>query len=300
MSIKIAYFDCAAGIAGDMCLGALVSLGVPITYFSEILARMKTEKSSIDKEVKLHAELVMRCGQEAVKLHVNLLDEHAHGEHRHNDHKHHKHRHLPEIIAMIQSAQLPPQVEKNSLQIFQQLAIAEGAVHGIPPEKVHFHEVGAIDAIVDIVCTCAGLEWLGIGQIFCSALPTGGGFVDCAHGKLPVPVPAVLQLWQMRNVPIFSNGIDQELVTPTGAAIVTTLSAEFGSVPAMKISKIGLGAGTKDLAIPNILRIWIGESTDLPASSGFSASSSFTATFDKKLEDKEELTAEKSDKKKLS
>jgi len=243
--IKVAYFDCAAGIAGDMCLGALVSLGVPLDYFTQVL-----EQLGIGEDVKLRSQLVSKCGQEAVKLHVDID----------RSHKHH-HRHLPEIEAIIKSAQLPPAVEKNSLDIFTQLAIAEGKVHGIPPEKVHFHEVGALDAIADIVCTCAGLEWLGVEQVFCSAMPTGGGFVNCEHGKLPVPVPAVLRLWEMFKVPVFSNGIERELVTPTGAAIAVTLS-KFGAIPAMTISKIGLGAGTQDLAIPNIFRIWIGESSE--------------------------------------
>jgi uncharacterized protein (TIGR00299 family) protein len=249
MSKKIAYFDCAVGIAGDMCLGALVSLGVPLEYFQKVL-----EQLGISAEVKLHSELVKRCGQEAVKLHVDIQHQHGH---------HHKHRHLPEIAAIIKSAVLPPAVENHSLDIFQQLAIAEGKVHGIPPEQVHFHEVGALDAIADIVCTCAGLEWLEVEEVFCSAMPTGGGFVKCEHGRLPVPVPAVLKLWEMFKVPIFSNNIDRELVTPTGAAIAVALSSKFGAIPAMNISKIGLGAGTQELDIPNIFRLWIGEGTEV-------------------------------------
>jgi len=243
VSVKVAYFDCAVGIAGDMCLGALVSLGVPLDYFTQILGQL-----GISDDVKLRSELVSKCGQEAVKLHVDI------------DLGHHHHRHLPEIETIIKSAHLPPKVEKNSLDIFTQLAIAEGKVHGIPPEKVHFHEVGALDAIADIVCTCAGLEWLGVEQVFCSAMPTGGGFVRCEHGLLPVPVPAVLRLWETFKVPVFSNGIERELVTPTGAAIAVTLSTF--RIPAMNITKIGLGAGTHDLAIPNILRIWVGESSE--------------------------------------
>ena len=240
--IKVAYFDCAVGIAGDMCLGALINLGVPLDHFTQILGQL-----GIREDVKLRSELVSKCGQEAVKLHVDIDRGH-----------HHNHRHLPEIETIVKSARLPPAVEKNSLDIFTQLAIAEGRVHGIPPEKVHCHEVGALDAIADIVCTCAGLEWLGVERVFCSAMPTGGGFVGCEHGQLPVPVPAVLRLWEMFKVPVFSNGIERELVTPTGAAIAVTLST-FG-IPAMNITKIGLGAGTHDLAIPNIFRIWIGES----------------------------------------
>jgi hypothetical protein len=140
------------------------------------------------------------------------------------------------------------------------LAAAEGAVHGISPEQVHFHEVGAVDAIIDIVGTCLGLDWLGIEQLYCSALPTGGGTTRAAHGILSVPVPAVLKLWEMRGTPVYSNGIDKELVTPTGAAIATTLSTDFGSPPAMTLQRVGLGAGSRDLPIPNILRLWLGES----------------------------------------
>ncbi|NET51374.1 MAG: DUF111 family protein, partial [Merismopedia sp. SIO2A8] len=168
-------------------------------------------------------------------------------------------RHLPDIEAMIQAAQLSPRAMEWSLAIFRQLAKAEGAVHGIPFDRVHFHEVGAIDAIVDIVGTCIGLDWLQIDAIYCSALPIGGGTIRAAHGRLPVPAPAVLQLLRMGQVPIYSNGIEKELVTPTGAAIATTLATTFGPPPAMTLQNVGLGAGGRDLAIPNILRLWIGD-----------------------------------------
>ena len=141
-------------------------------------------------------------------------------------------------------------------------------MHGISPEKVHFHEVGAVDAIVDIVGTCLGLDWLGIESnseglplLYCSALPTGGGTVRAAHGQMAVPVPAVLKLWEMRGTPVYSNGIERELVTPTGAAIATTLAQDFGSPPAMTIERVGLGAGARDLPISNILRLWLGTTT---------------------------------------
>jgi uncharacterized protein (TIGR00299 family) protein len=166
---------------------------------------------------------------------------------------------LPEIKGLITAAGLPPRVLEWSLAVFHKLAEAEGAVHGIAPEKVHFHEVGAIDAIVDIVGTCLGLDWLGIDQVYCSALPTGGGRVQAAHGWLPVPAPAVLKLWESRQVPVYSNGIERELVTPTGAALAVTLATSFGSPPAMTIQKVGNGAGSIQLAIPNMLRLWIGE-----------------------------------------
>lgn len=255
-----------------MCLGALVSAGVPIDYLNATIACL-----GLDKKVKIWSELVHRCGQEATKVHVDLLPDlpEAHtsikaeperaSEHHEEPHDHaHTHRHLPEIEKMIQNAGLPMKVELWSLRIFRRLAIAEGKVHGIPTEQVHFHEVGALDAISDIVCTCAGLDWLDVDQLFCSAMPTGGGFVHCEHGLMPVPAPAVLKLWELHEVPVFSNGIDKELVTPTGAAIAVSLCDAFGKMPNLRIKKVGIGAGTQDLTIPNTLRLWIGEGENSP------------------------------------
>jgi pyridinium-3,5-bisthiocarboxylic acid mononucleotide nickel chelatase len=282
---KVAYFDCPTGIAGDMCLGALVDIGLPLDYLVAHLDRL-----GIQGEYNLRAEPMQHNGQQATKVHVDLLRDHKHDhkhDHSHESHSHshseahshsksethshsksethshstHSHgptRHLPEIERMILGADLPDRAAAWSLAVFRSLAKAEGAVHGIAPEQVHFHEVGAIDAIVDIVGTCLGLDWLGIERIYCGPLPTGGGTVWAAHGRLPVPVPAVLKLLEMRQVQLYHNGIDRELVTPTGAAIVTTLAHHFGPTPAMTLEKIGLGAGTISLPIPNILRLWIG------------------------------------------
>ncbi|MEH2318306.1 nickel pincer cofactor biosynthesis protein LarC [Nostoc sp.] len=274
---KIAYFQCPTGISGDMCLGALVSLGVPVEYLVE-----KLNGLGIEQEYQLRAEFVQRNGQQATKVHVDLVDDH----HDHDrEHSHDRTRHLPEIEQMILKAELPSRAEAWSLAVFRQLAVAEGAVHGISPEKVHFHEVGAVDAIVDIVGTCLGLDWLGIESnkeglplLYCSAFPTGGGTVRAAHGQMAVPVPAVLKLWEMRGCPVYSNGIDRELVTPTGAAIATTLARDFGSPPAIAIKQIGLGAGTINLPIPNILRLWLGESASLQ--SNFSDSEDTTANLE--------------------
>ncbi len=279
---KLAYLDCQTGIAGDMCLGALVAAGVPLEYLSE-----KLKGLGIDQEYQLRVESVHRNGQLATKVHVDLLklaEHHHNGDHDHDDEHEHTHdrseaiatdtqhqklhhhasvhaptRHLPEIERLITAAGLPPRVLEWSLAVFRTLAEAEGAVHGIAPEKVHFHEVGATDAIVDIVGTCLGLDWLGIDRLYCSALPTGGGTVRAAHGRLPVPVPAVLKLWESRQVPVYSNGIDRELVTPTGAALVVTLATRFGPPPAMTLQQVGNGAGSLQLPLPNILRLWIGE-----------------------------------------
>lgn len=308
---KIAYLECPTGIAGDMCLGALVDAGVPLEYLSAALDQL-----GISQEYQLRADRVHRNGQHATKVHVDLQPHHSHaappdrpqnqphfgedsstthgseGGHLQADRPHHKHahehppapfhrdvhehphppshghshkpsvnahRHLPEIETMIQQAKLPDRVTAWSLAVFRRLAEAEGAVHGISPEQVHFHEVGATDAIVDIVGTCLGLDWLGIEQLYCSAIPVGGGTIYAAHGRLPVPAPAVLKLWELRQIPIYSNGIDRELVTPTGAAIATTLATQFGPPPAMTLLKVGLGAGTIELPLPNILRLWIGK-----------------------------------------
>jgi pyridinium-3,5-bisthiocarboxylic acid mononucleotide nickel chelatase len=242
---KIAYFDCPTGIAGNMCLGALIDGGVPLDYLCDTLAQLP-----LKDEYELVVETVHHQGQRALHVEVTL------------QHHSHRHRHLPDIEGFIQQTSLPPRVKTWSLDIFRKLAIAEGTVHGIPPESVHFHEVGATDAIVDIVGTCIGLDWLGIDQVFCSALPTGGGTVRADHGLLPVPVPAVLNLLATRQVPVYDNGIQKELVTPTGAAIAVTLAQNFGAAPPMQLQQIGLGAGTQSFEIPNILRLWIGETKD--------------------------------------
>ena len=286
---KIAYFDCPTGIAGDMCIGALVHAGVPLDYLIE-----KLNLLGISTEYQLRAELVHRNTQQATKFYVDLAADlslkpenpatdftldpsetesptfeghhHHHGEEHSHSHaeadaeiSHTHHRHLPEIEHIVVSAKLPPRVEAWSLAVFRKLAEAEGAVHGIPPNEVHFHEVGATDAIVDIVGTCLGLDWLDIQEFYFSAMPTGGGTVKAAHGKLAVPTPAVMRLWETHRVPVYSNGIDRELCTPTGTAIACTLAAGFGPPPPMQIQAIGLGAGSRNLAIPNILRLWIGE-----------------------------------------
>ena len=248
---KIGYLECPTGIAGDMCLGALIDCGLPWQYLVDRLKSL-----GIEREYKLSTEKVIRNGQSATKVYVDLQ---LKPKHTHNDHHHHyPARHLPEIENLIKNANLPARVKQWSLAIFNKLAIAESQVHGIPPEKVHFHEVGATDAIIDIVGTCIGLDWLDIAELYCSAMPTGGGTIKAAHGILSVPVPAVVKLWETREVPIYSNGIKKELVTPTGAAIAVTLASDFGEPPAIKLLKIGLGAGSKDFEIPNILRLWIG------------------------------------------
>jgi pyridinium-3,5-bisthiocarboxylic acid mononucleotide nickel chelatase len=285
---KIAYFECPTGVAGDMCLAALLDAGLPMAYLEKQLAKL-----GISAEYRLTTSSVRHQGQTANHVDVELLDAEGHlpdfaersaqgnsshpHHHHHHSHPHSPHQHqvldkeqhyhspqrnLPVITGLIDRANLPPRAAQWSKEVFRQLAIAEGIVHGIAPELVHFHEVGAVDAIVDIVGTCLGLDYLDIDEIYCSPLPTGGGTVRAAHGTMPVPVPAVLQLWKLRQVPVYSNGIDRELVTPTGAALMVAMAKSFGAAPAMALHQIGLGAGTLQLPVPNILRLWIGETQD--------------------------------------
>lgn len=242
--MQLAYLDCGAGIAGDMCLGALIDCGVPADYLTH-----KLESLGLVGEFQLYPQRVQRAGQPALQVIVELLK---------IDHPHH--RHWPQIRQMIEQANLSPRVKTWSQQVFRTLAEAEAAVHQMPIEKVHFHEVGAVDALVDVVGTCMGLEWLQIEKIICSAHPIGGGWVQAAHGQMAVPVPAVIQLWEQGQVPVFSNGIESELVTPTGAALAVALAESFGDLPPMRVHKVGRGAGSRDLAIPNVMRLWVGES----------------------------------------
>ncbi len=238
---RLAYFDCPTGVAGDMCLGALVDAGVPV---AELERQLRGLPGALQFELTVQS--VQRQGQRATQVRVQPRGEQPH------------HRYWGDIRTLLAQATLPPQVQAWSQAIFAQLAQAEAAVHGIPPEQVAFHEVGAVDAIVDIVGTCIGLHYLNITQIYCSPLPVGSGTVATAHGVMAVPTPAVLQLCQQKQVPIYANGIDRELVTPTGAAIVTTLAQGFGHPPAMRLERVGWGAGQAELPLANVLRLWVG------------------------------------------
>ncbi len=269
MAKRVAFLDCPTGISGDMCLGALVSAGVPLDYLQQGIAGL-----SLPEAPQLQAKTVTKNGIAATKVDVKFPPAHREDDHGHEEHHHHAHppaRHLPDIEAILTAATLPERAIANSLAIFRRLAIAEGAIHAIPPEQVHFHEVGATDAIVDIVGTCLGLDWLGIDTLYCSALPVGRGTVRAAHGRLPVPAPAVLQLLAMANVPIYNPALEGELVTPTGAAIATELASEFGDPPAMVLQTVGLGAGNRNLPLPNMLRLWVGTAAGDPDRQAFPA-----------------------------
>ena len=238
--MKIAYFDCFSGISGDMTLGALVHAGCDLAEIEAQLRRLPVPGWTIA------AEPVTRRGFRATHIKVESPDPQ-------------RHRSLSEILQLIERAGLARPVAERASRIFQRLGKAEALVHGMPLEKVHFHEVGAVDSIVDIVGAAAGFEQLGIEEFFCSALNVGGGRVETQHGSLPVPAPATAEL--LRGAPTYSTGIERELVTPTGAAIVATLVSKFGPQPAMTVSSIGLGAGSAQLAEqPNVLRLFVGES----------------------------------------
>ena len=239
--MKLAYFDCFSGISGDMVLGALVDAGVDLRELESELRKLNLDGWSI------FAEKVQRKAIRATKVNVETKETHHH-------------RHLSPILKMIDAAALAPRVAERARQIFQRLGEAEAKVHNIPIEKVHFHEVGAVDSIIDIVGSAIGFELLGIEHFACSIMDVGSGRVQTDHGLLPVPAPATAEL--LRDAPTFSSGIEKELVTPTGAAIATTLSTRYAEMPAMKLKAIGYGAGSADLPQqPNVLRLMIGEST---------------------------------------
>ena len=240
MPQKIAYFDCFSGAAGDMIVAAALDASADAD-------NLRTQLASLNlPEVTIQIEKVQKNHLAATSFHPQLTAPAK------------SHRHLPDILAIIQAAQLSDAVKAQAAEIFQNLARAEAKVHNIAPEQVHFHEVGAADAIVDIVGACVTLESLAVEKIYCSALTVGTGTVKCAHGVLPVPAPATAEL--IKGIEIRPSNIPFELLTPTGAAILTTLADSFGPPPPMKIESIGYGAGQRDLTeTPNLLRLLIGQ-----------------------------------------
>jgi uncharacterized protein (TIGR00299 family) protein len=242
--LKIAYFDCFAGASGDMILGALLDAGLSLDHLREEISKLHLS------HYELELEKVTKKGLQGSQVHV-VIDQ---------DHHDHHHRHLSHIRAMIDGSDLDGAVKEKSQAIFVRLAEAEARVHGSSVESVHFHEVGAMDAIIDVVGAVVGLTALGIQDIFCSPLHVGSGTIRCAHGTLPVPAPATAEL--IKGKPVYSTGVAGELLTPTGAAILTTLASGFGAMPAMTIQSIGYGSGTADPEIPNLLRVTIGEASE--------------------------------------
>ncbi|MGC2322630.1 MAG: nickel pincer cofactor biosynthesis protein LarC [Terriglobales bacterium] len=275
--MRIAYLDCFSGISGDMFLGALLDAGLPASVLEDTVA-------ALNVVARLEISRVTRSGISATKVDVWIGNEKdlpreqvSHAHHHEDGHDHgnagvspavvrasrphqheHRHRGLKEIQQIIRKASIAPAAQERALAIFQALGEAEAKIHNTNVEKIHFHEVGAVDAIVDIVCASVGSLALGVDEWVCSPLNVGGGAVECAHGKFPVPSPATVEL--LRGAPVYSPGVDAELVTPTGAAIVKTLCRRFVPFPAMKITGTGYGAGSRDLpGQPNVVRLTIGE-----------------------------------------
>ena len=287
--MRIAYLDCFSGISGDMFLGALVDAGVPVSSLEETV-------SALNIGARIEVERTQRNGISATKVNVYAhgekdlprevyWEQRARREAMHHEHESHSgHRHEPvqllehnysnsraiepdpheherglkEIREIIRGTGISETAKAKAISIFEALGAAEAKIHGCEVESVHFHEVGAVDALVDIVCAAVGSEALGVDAFVCSPLNVGGGTVKCAHGTLPVPAPATLEL--LKNAPVYSSGIQAELVTPTGAAIVTTLAKRFSSFPAMTVEKIGHGAGTREFeGHANLLRLTMGE-----------------------------------------
>ena len=279
--MKIAYFDCFSGIAGDMALAALLDCGAP-------LAKLKADLSSLAVEDwDIRADDVSRCGIHGVKITITqrgisdaeeLAHAHKHN-HEHEDnhehapehvhaHEHHHGRSMAEIRALIEASALKSSVKSRTLKIFGEIARAEAKMHDTTPDEVHFHEIGGLDSLLDIVGVAWCLDYLGIEKVYASALPMSRGFVQCAHGMMPIPAPATLEI--LRGAPWTPTEIVGELVTPTGAGILAALCENYGVAPAMTMETIGFGAGTKEAwgERPNLLRVAIGTVAQSSALSG--------------------------------
>jgi uncharacterized protein (TIGR00299 family) protein len=242
--MKTLYFDCFAGASGNMILGGLISLGIDQNNLIEQIKLLNVPNFEIEFSTR------NKSGISAIHADVKVPHEHAH-------------RHLHTIEKIINDSDLSDKIKQRAIQIFTKLAEAEAKVHGIDVQKVHFHEVGAMDAIIDVVGACIGFEMLGIEKFVCSKIHVGSGFAKMAHGKFPIPPPAVAELLQ--NIPMYSTEIVGELCTPTGAAIISTLCENYGEIPNLEIEKIGYGAGTKDFEdFPNVIRLMLGTSNHKP------------------------------------
>lgn len=240
--MRVAYLDCAAGISGDMLLGALIDVGWPEHRLRELIAKLKIG------DVQVRVDRVSKHGITASQ--VNVLSS-----------PHQPHRGLHDLATIVMQAELPQSIQQRAIGALQLLAEAESQVHGVPVDRIHFHEVGAVDTIVDIVGTLVGLSELQIEEVHSSALPWSRGTVKTEHGVLPVPPPAVALL--LRDIPVVGVDIEGETVTPTGATLARTISKQFGTMPAMKVERVGYGAGQRDWPDrPNVLRLTIGESSE--------------------------------------
>ncbi|MBI2542456.1 nickel pincer cofactor biosynthesis protein LarC [Candidatus Woesearchaeota archaeon] len=238
--MKTAYFDCFSGISGDMITGALIDLGLDISFLRKELEKLNLKGYTIE------STKTIKSGISATKF--DVIEKHAH---------HHEESNLKKINKIIENSKLENEAKSTIKKIFMKIAAAESKIHNKPIGKIHFHEIGAIDTMIDVAGAVIGLKKLNIGKIYCSKLNVGTGFVEFSHGKWPVPAPATSEI--LKNVPVYHNNTEAELVTPTGAAIISCLCDNFGGMPSMKIEKIGYGAGAKELGHPNVLRVFLGE-----------------------------------------
>lgn len=240
--MKILYFDCFSGVSGDMILGALIDAGLDIAELEAELAKLNVPG------YKIGAEKTARNSISGTKFSVEVSGEH------------HPKRNLGDIIQIIDRSALDEDIKEQSKKTFTNLAAVEAGIHGESIEEIHFHEVGALDSIVDVIGAFIGIKKLGIEAVYSSKMHLGTGFVQSRHGSLPIPAPATLAL--LKGIPVYSTGIKAELTTPTGGAILVTLSRSFGNMPPMKVEKIGYGAGSRELEIPNLLRVYIGQTEE--------------------------------------
>ncbi|GIN73655.1 hypothetical protein J14TS2_41300 [Bacillus sp. J14TS2] len=278
--MKTLYIDCFSGISGDMMVGALIDAGASFENIQQELEKLNVQGYQLSKRKVMKEGIsstkfdVLLEEDEHVHEHAGHSHEHSHqhvhdhGHHHHHhhethshDHGHdhdHQHRSYADILQLIEESELAPGVKERSKQIFAPIAKSEAKIHHMPVENVHFHEVGAVDSIVDIVATAIALEELEIAEVISAPVPLGSGSIRCAHGIYPVPAPATMEM--MKNIPIAPTELSYELTTPTGAAIVVSQANTFGPLPAMKVGAIGYGAGTRDIpSRPNVLRVMIGE-----------------------------------------
>ena len=236
--MRIAYFDCFSGVSGDMILGALIDAGADLHKLESELSKLKISGFT------LKTEKTTRKGLSGTRFFVDADDSRTE-------------RRLSDIEKIMDKSDLDDKIKAKGKAIFRDLAEVEAKIHGTNPGDVHFHEIGGLDSIVDVVGSLVVMKMLGIETVYASRIPVGTGFVECDHGVLPLPAPATLEL--LKGIPVYASTIEKELVTPTGIAILKNVAQSFGTMPEMKIERIGYGAGSRDLKIPNLLRVWIGE-----------------------------------------
>jgi uncharacterized protein (TIGR00299 family) protein len=236
---RIAYFDCFSGVSGDMILGALIDAGLDLHQLEFELRKLNIPGYT------LNAEKTTRKGLSGTRFLVHAEEDQTE-------------RHLKDIEEILDHSALDDDIKVSGKAIFRELANVEAKIHNSAPEKVHFHEIGGLDSIIDIIGSLLGLKLLGIETVYASRIPVGTGFVECDHGTLPLPAPASLEL--LKGIPIYASSMEKEIVAPTGIAILKNVAKSFGVIPEMRIQRIGYGAGSREMKIPNLLRVWIGDS----------------------------------------